>query len=53
MKNPKFEKIDSHPKHHSTGRVYLKKLTSRAKRRAAKLDPENAPIKTYYRGWTT
>lgn len=34
------------------GRRYLKKLTVRAMRRAAKADPENAPTKKKYGGYS-
>ena len=35
------------------GRRFMKKLTVRAMRRAVKADPENAPTKTKYGGFST
>jgi hypothetical protein len=32
---------------------WLKKVTNRYRRRKAKRDPENAPTKNRYFGWTT
>jgi hypothetical protein len=35
------------------GRRFMKKLTARAMRRAVKADPENAPTKNKYGGFST
>jgi hypothetical protein len=53
MKLKKFEQISDPPGHRSGWRVFIKKSTNRALRRAAKIDPENAPVKVRFRGYTT
>ena len=49
----KTEKIDTHPKYKGKYEKFVKKQTNRIERRAAKKDPESAPKKRSYRGWTT
>lgn len=49
----KPEKIDTHPNRKGEYEKFVKRETRRAMRRAAKKDPENAPKKRQYRGWTT
>jgi hypothetical protein len=49
------EQIDNHGPLFPRGRIekLAKKMAKRARRRAEKRDPENAPKRDQFKGWTT
>ena len=49
MKNPEQICQDEHDRYY---KKYLKKLLKRLRRRREKIDPENAPTKKKYRGYS-
>lgn len=54
MKYRRVQQMDAmeHQCKRSDSKRMLKRLANRAMRRAAKADPENAPVKARYRGWS-
>lgn len=49
----RLEQIDNMPGFRGAGTRFVKRSTARARRRAAKRDPENAQRQMRYRGWVT
>lgn len=47
------EQISTHARHRSTMQREYKKRSNRTRRRAEKLDPQNAPTHNRYLGYTT
>ncbi|MCA0270141.1 MAG: hypothetical protein LCH53_13135 [Bacteroidetes bacterium] len=47
------EQIDTAPKRRRKWERFVKKMTARLHRRWAKQDPEGAPRKPFYKGYTT